>query len=536
MDKLVAYDPIRKILVHDTGLADRVVETIPEARKLHNGYVATPASLYNLQMLTWLGLPTIAPMDRDYDWPIRDGYQPLAHQRRMANFFALNPRAYNLSDPGTMKTLSTLWAADYVMSHYPPGQCRCIVVTTLSTTQRVWGDAIFQHLLNRRTYVILRGSAEQRRKQLATPVDFYIINYEGLAIGAPRYNVATRQWSVPSELFQDVLARQDIRIAVVDEASAYRDHTTERHRTARNLLQYRDYLWLLTGTPCSKGPLNVYGLHRLIHPRGESFVSYRSRIMRKTDMFHWEPLPGATREAFELLRPAIRYEISECVELPPCTVQFRDVELSAHQKSAMKELEKEAELVINNDVVTAVNEAVLRLKLIQISCGAVYGPERTIHKVDAAPRLKVVREILQESDDKFIVFAPFRSVLLMLKEELAEFDTELIHGDVSDKERARIFGLFQNTKDIRGLIADPGTMAHGLTLTAASMIIWFAPTDKTEIYLQANKRIDRPGQTKSTTIYQLAATGIEREIYKRNAAEQSLQGLILKMVRERRDD
>jgi SNF2 family DNA or RNA helicase len=258
--------------------------------------------------------------------------------------------------------------------------------------------------------------------------------------------------------------------------------------------------------------------------------------MRKTDMFHWEPLPGATKEAFKLLRPAIRYEISECAELPPCTVQFRDVELSTHQKSAMKELKKEAELVINNDVVTAVNEAVLRLKLIQISCGAVYGPERTIHKVDAAPRLKVVREILQESDDKFIVFAPFRSVLLLLKEELTEFDTELIHGDVSDRERARIFGLFQNSEDIRGLIADPGTMAHGLTLTAASMIIWFAPTDKTEIYLQANKRIDRPGQTKNTTIYQLAATAIEREIYRRNAAEQSLQGLILKMVKEQRDD
>ena len=93
MDKLVAYDPIRRIVVHDTGLADRVVETIPEARKLHNGFVATPASLYNLQMLTWLGLPVVAPMDRDYDWPIRDGYQPLVHQKRMANFFALNPRA-----------------------------------------------------------------------------------------------------------------------------------------------------------------------------------------------------------------------------------------------------------------------------------------------------------------------------------------------------------------------------------------------------------------------------------------------------------
>src|SRR6516164_4978524 len=125
MDKLVAYDPVRRVIVHDTPKGDRVVQALPDARKLHNGYVATPVNLYNLQVLSWLGLPVIRLMDREYDWPINPGYKPLRHQVTMANFMALNPRSFNLSDPGTMKTLATLWAADYAMRQYPRGQCRC---------------------------------------------------------------------------------------------------------------------------------------------------------------------------------------------------------------------------------------------------------------------------------------------------------------------------------------------------------------------------------------------------------------------------
>lgn len=80
------------------------------------------------------------------------------------------------------------------------------------------------------------------------------------------------------------------------------------------------------------------------------------------------------------------------------------------------------------------------------------------------------------------------------------------------------------------IVADPGTMSHGLTLTAATTIVWYAPTDKTETYLQANKRIHRPGQTARTTIVQIAASPIEREIYKRLESNASMQGVILKLA------
>jgi len=120
----------------------------------------------------------------------------------------------------------------------------------------------------------------------------------------------------------------------------------------------------------------------------------------------------------------------------------------------------------------------------------------------------------------------------MLSRELRKtFSVEVINGEVPAKQRNEIFSSFMDAEHPRVLVADPGTMSHGLTLTAASAIIWYAPTDRTETYLQANKRIDRPGQTKTTTIVQLAATPVEREIYRRLEANETMQGLVLQMAK-----
>jgi hypothetical protein len=100
----------------------------------------------------------------------------------MTNFMVSRPRCFNLSDMGTMKTLATLWAADFVMNKNPGW--RCIIVCPVSIMQRVWGDAITAHFLGRRTFRIVHGDAAKRRRLLADPVDFYIINFDGVGVGA----------------------------------------------------------------------------------------------------------------------------------------------------------------------------------------------------------------------------------------------------------------------------------------------------------------------------------------------------------------
>jgi SNF2 family DNA or RNA helicase len=255
--------------------------------------------------------------------------------------------------------------------------------------------------------------------------------------------------------------------------------------------------------------------------------------MYPVSQWKWVPRPGAAAEAKKLLQPSIRFEMRECTDVPPCTEQMRDVELSDDQKKYFKQLQRDCVLAIGDRQITAAHEAALRLKLIQISCGAVYDSNHTVTRIDCAPRLQELRTVVEEAARKIIVLAPLTSVLHLLYDALAkDYNCEIINGERKTKDRDRIFKSFQDDADPQILIADPATMSHGLDLYRASVCVWYGATDRTELYLQANRRIDRPGQTVPTTIVQLAATSIEREIYRRAANNQAMQGLILGLVKE----
>jgi SNF2 family DNA or RNA helicase len=516
-------------MVWDTPIADKAMPYFHEAVRLNNGYLVAPVNLYNCQVAQHLKLPTVPIVEQTYDWPIRKPWRPREHQKVMTEFMVQNPRCFNLSDMGTMKTLSTLWAADYIMTQYPG--TKAIIVAPLSILQRVWGDAITQHFLGRRTYAIVHGSAKKREQELARNVDFYIINHDGVGVGA---TITEKRKLVLGGLSHEIAHRTDIGICIIDEASAYRDGGTRRHRIARAVLAHKPYFWPLTGTPTANGPLDAHGLARLVNNAfGESYNFYKKRVMYQVSQFKWVPRAGSHEEAHKLLQPSIRYEMRECTDVPPCTEQMRDVELSHEQQKLYKELKRDLTLQMEKGVVTAVNQASLRLKLIQISCGAVYDMDHHATRVDASPRLAVLREVIEEAARKVIIFTPLTSVVHMLYDELKEYSRAMINGEVPVKARDEIFQRFQNSADPQILIADPATMSHGLDLYAASVVVWYGATDRTELYLQANRRIDRPGQQVATTIVQLAATTVEREIFRRCATNTSMQGAILELVENR---
>jgi SNF2 family DNA or RNA helicase len=520
------HDPERNVMVWDTPLADQALPLMHGAARLHNGYLAAPATLFNAQVAQHLKLPTVPIVDQTYDWPIRKPWRPREHQKVMTEFMVQHPRCFNLGDMGVGKTLATLWAADYIMTQFPG--TKAIIVAPLSILQRVWADAIVNHFLGRRTYAIVHGTAKKREQELARNVDFYIINHDGTGVGA---KVTSKHKLVLEGLSHEIARRGDIGICIIDEASAYRDGGTRRHRIARAVLAHKPYFWLLTGTPTANGPLDAHGLARLVNGAfGESFNLYKKRIMYQVDAFKWVPRAGAHEEAHKLLQPSIRYEMRECTDVPPCTEQMRDVELSPEQAKLYKELKRDLTIQLEKGVVTAVNQAALRLKLIQISCGALYDSEHRVSRVDCSPRLAVLREVIEEAARKVIIFTPLTSVVHLLYGERTEYPRAMINGEVPPKVRDEIFRRFQSEPDPQLLIADPATMSHGLDLFAASVVVWYGATDRTELYLQANRRIDRPGQTVPTTIVQLAATAVEREIFRRCATNTSMQDLILKMV------
>ena len=504
------------VLPHDP----RILEVCKTARQV-GAIDAIPADLFNLQRLTRLGLPTVPPM-RDYDWPGAPRIKPLVTQKLTANFLALNPRAFVFSDMRTGKTFASLWAADYVMRQHPGA--KCLIVANLSTLRPTWGQAIFQLFGGSRTYAICHGTALQRERLLAGDADFVIVNHDGLGVGAH----ARREWRGFSRA---LAARKDICIAIVDEASAYRSAQTARHRVARKIFEGYAYLWLLTGTPTSNGPMDAYGLKKLIDRN--YFSSYRSlqmEIMQQVTQFKWVPKPQAKDTVQKMLQPAIRFSQEDCFDLPAITVEQRDADLGPGQAAVLKEIKREMSITIGKGEITAVHEAALRQKFLQISAGAVYDADHNVHHIEAAGRLSVLKEILDEAPRKIIIFAGLTAVIDFLYKELKDYSRVVVDGRTGEKERSQILKCFQSDAEPRILIAHPGPIARGLDLTAAATIVWYVPTDRTEDYLQANERINGPKQKHARHIVQITSTALEREIFARLDANQTLQGALLKTM------
>jgi SNF2 family DNA or RNA helicase len=263
------------------------------------------------------------------------------------------------------------------------------------------------------------------------------------------------------------------------------------------------------------------------------FNRFKDQVMRQVSQFVWVPRDNALETVQEVMQPAIRFHRDECIDLPPCMYETREAVLTAEQKSAYKDMLSRLHAEIDHGQVTAVNEAVKAQKLIQIACGVVYDGTGEHLALDARPRMDVVVEVVEQSSSKVIVFVPFVGVIEPLCQHINKhgFTTEVIHGGVSKAERDRIFSAFQKGKEPKVLVAQPAAMSHGLTLTAASTIVWYAPIPSNDIFEQANARITRPGQKHSQLIVMIEGTPIERKYYQRLKDKQKVQGVLLDLIK-----
>ena len=181
--------------------------------------------------------------------------------------------------------------------------------------------------------------------------------------------------------------------------------------------------------------------------------------------------------------------------------------------------------------IDAANEAVKVQKLVQICAGAVYNSQRDALDIECKSRISAVKEVIEQTDEKVIVFVSLTAALKKLAEELEKnYTVAIVEGSVNANKRSMIFHDFQNSKDPRVLVAHPGTMAHGLTLTAASTVVWFIPPTSNEIYTQANGRIERIGKKFSSSVVHISGTKLEEMMYERLLNKQKMQGILLDLL------
>jgi SNF2 family DNA or RNA helicase len=499
----------------------RVLETIPTAKVLTVqgvDLVVAPHRLDEVRVLRNLGINAPSPILHYYDWVGR--HTPYNHQKETAAFLTLNQRGLVLNEIGTGKTQSALWAADYLLQTKTVK--KVLILSPLSTLERVWGDAIFTQFPHRK-FVVLHGTAERRRKLLKTEADFYIINHDG-------FNIICDE----TKNFFDLV--------IVDEAAVLRNPSTQRFKVFRKWVDGQNNLrlWLMTGTPTPNDPTDAWALAKLVNSPycTKTYTSFREQVMMKIGQWKFVPRPESVEIVKNILQPSVRYTRDECFDLPDTVIQTRKVELTAEQKKHYTQMlrhfvtEMAAERVTNGTI-TAVNEAVKIQKLVQIACGVAYGDDGQNIEVDCTPRVNVVKEVIEEAGEKVIVFVPLTGTLHMLERELAKHWTvAVVNGQVSASQRNQIFHDFQHSKDPKVLIAHPATMAHGLTLTSASTVIWYGPITSNEQYVQANGRIERIGKKHVSNVVHIEATDLEYRMYERLRNKQKLQGLLLDLIQQ----
>lgn len=478
---------------------ERITDVIKQSKHIaenpdgtHN--VLVNWTLENSRVLANLGIrKSVAPIVNEYEWP--GVHKPFAHQKYTAAFLAANNRGFCFSSQGTGKTMSVIWAADYLMSK---GDIkRALIIAPLSILHSAWMDDIFKTAMHR-SAAVAHGSRQKRIDVINGPYEFVIINYDGVDI-----------------VKKEMAGKFDL--IVCDEANYLKTPSTKRWKAVNSLITGNTKVWMLTGTPAAQSPVDAFGLAKMTVPqRVPKYAgAWRDRVMMRISQFKWVPNRNATKLVNAALQPAIRFTKEQCLDLPPMTYQTREVPLSKQQVKYYNTMKKQMLIEAAGEQITAVHAAAGLNKLLQLSVGCVYSDDGQVVEFDAKNRLDEVVEVVSESSNKVIVFVPFRHAIEKVTERLRKegYSAEIINGSVSVKNRTRIFKEFQESDDPRVLVIQPQAAAHGVTLTAADTIVWFGPVASVETWLQANERINRPSQKNKMTVIKIYGSPVEKRLY-----------------------
>ena len=447
-------------------------------------------------------------------------YQPHEYQKRATQFIIDNRYCALFLDMGLGKTVSTLTAIDILKNDYLEID-KALVIAPKSVALNTWSGetAKWDHLKKLRISVAM-GTAAQRTKAIERDADIYVTN---------RDNV---KWIV------DYFKKEPwpFDTVVLDESSSFKNPSSQRFKALRKIRPQLRRVIELTGTPSPNGLMDLWPQIWLLdmgERLGRTLGSYRSEFFtagRRNGavVYDWIARPEARQRISKRLADiSMSMQASDYLDMPDVIDGGLTLALPPDEMRDYQAFQKEQLLQLDNTDIEAVTAAALTNKLLQYTGGALYDDQHNWHEVSTA-KLEALQDIVESTDESVLIYYQYQSekdrILKMLPDAVTfTGEPELLES--------------WNAGKIRLMLAHPASVAYGLNMQAGGhIIVWYTPTWNLELYMQANARLHRQGQTKPVVIYHLIASGtIDERVMQALNCKNGSQAALLKHIKELRE-
>ena len=306
-------------------------------------------------------------------------------------------------------------------------------------------------------------------------------------------------------------------LMAIDESTTIKNPGALRTKTIVSLRPLTKYRRILTGSPVTKSPLDLFTQCYFLDPYlldQSSYYVFRTRyaVCRKINVSgrSVEIVVGYRNlaELSEKLKPfSYRVLKDDCLDLPKKTYMKRTVELTAEQKKVYKQMKQEAIAFLNGKMVTSATVITQLMRLHQITCGHFKSNDGTVQDLKNN-RISELLDIIQEVEGKAVIWAHYRhdieKIVEAISKKYGENTVVTYFGDTSTEDRQKAIKKIQDKESpVRFIVGTPQTGGYGITLTGASTMIYYSNGYDLEKRMQSEARIDRIGQEKPMTYIDL---------------------------------
>jgi SNF2 family DNA or RNA helicase len=449
--------------------------------------------------------------------------KPFLHQAAYLERFWDRPVAALFADMGTGKSFMLINNAAML---YDQGKINALLIVAPKGVYRNWyGTEIPKHMPDHVVHRMALWSASPRKAEQQALDKLFEVS-EDLKILIMNIEAFSTQKGL--KFAQRFLLVHDTMMAI-DESTTIKTPGSLRSKNTEKAGKRARFRRIMTGSPVTKSPMDLYQQCAFLSDDCldcPSYYSFQARyavtIERQLASHSFKQVVGY-RHLDELKqkidRFAFRVKKEECLDLPDKLYVRREVDLTDEQANAYNQMRAMALAQFDTGIVSTVNALTQLMRLHQIVCGHVKLDDGTVRQL-ANKRIDELLAVVEEVDGKMIIWANYRhdieAIKLALQKLYGMNAVAAYYGETTADERQQIVDRFQDPNDeLRFFVGNPSTGGYGLTLTAASVVVYYSNSFDLEKRLQSEDRAHRIGQTKNVTYIDLIAVGtVDEKIVK----------------------